>query len=185
MSNENLSTRAPSARSTRRRAPLLCALALAVPFVLAMQSGTAQAQERHGGKLALGVNAMLDGAGPFGPMVVYDAGLFHLEGIFGFEDVENDHTEFDLAGRFWYHIHSVGSADFSLGGGLGLVNFDPDAGDGTTDFEIDAGGQIRAFIVPNVAVSASLGLAILTGDSPTAISISGNFVGNAGIAYYF
>ncbi len=184
MSIANLYTEAHSDGSRRRRAgKLVCALALAVPLFLA-QAGSAEAQEGRSGSLGVGIQTMLLQDGPFGPAVIYDAGMFHLEGLFGFAD-DDATTRFDLGGRFWYHIHSAASADFSLGGGLGVVSIDPEGdAEGTTDIEIDAGAQIRAFLVPNVAVSASLGLAILTGDGDF-IAITGDLVGNAGIAYYF
>jgi hypothetical protein len=162
--------------------------ALTLALILAT-AGTALAQDDagrgggSGGPLGVGVNAML--AGPFGPTVVYDTGMFHIEGILGFQDTDAQ-TEFDIAGRFWYHISSSQAADFSLGGGLGVVSIDPagEGTEGTTDIEIDAGAQVRAFIVPNVAISASLGLAILTGDAD-AVSLTGDVTGSAGIIYFF
>ncbi len=187
MSRTNLSTQAHFDGSRRRRAgKLVCALALALPLLLA-QAGSAEAQEGRagsGGNLGVGIHTMLLPDGPFGPAVIYDTGMFHIEGLFGFAD-DDATTRFDLGGRFWYHIHSAASADFSLGGGLGVVSIDPEGGgEGTTDIEIDAGAQIRAFLVPNVAVSASLGLAILTGDADF-IAITGNLMSDVGIAYYF
>ncbi len=184
MSRSNVYTEARFDGPRRwRAAKLVCALALALPLFLA-QAGSAEAQEGRSGSLGVGVQTMLLPDGPFGPAVIYDAGMFHLEGLFGFAD-DDATTRFDLGGRFWYHIHSAASADFSLGGGLGVVSIDPEGdAEGTTDIEIDAGAQIRAFLVPNVAVSASLGLAILTGDGDF-IAITGDLVGNAGIAYYF
>lgn len=183
MSRANVHTQPTFQGSRHRRAgKLVCALALALPLFLA-QAASAEAQETRGGNLGVGVHTMLL-PDSFGPAVIYDAGAFHIEGLFAFAD-DDETTRFDLGGRFWYHIHSAASADFSLGGGLGVVSIDPAGdGEGTTDIEIDAGAQIRAFLVPNVAVSASLGLAILTGDGDF-IAITGNPVGDAGIAYYF
>ena len=184
MSRANVHIQAHFDGSRRRRAGKhVSALALAIPLLLA-QAGSAEAQEnRSGGNLGVGVHTMLL-PDSFGPAVVYDAGIFHIEGLFAFAD-DDETTRFDLGGRFWYHIHSAASADFSLGGGLGVVSIDPEGGgEGTTDIEIDAGAQIRAFLVPNVAVSGSLGLAILTGDGDF-IGITGDLVGTAGIAYYF
>jgi hypothetical protein len=183
MSEANVRTRTPTDGTRRWRAGKLLAAAAVALLVLAWQIGSAQAQERDGGNLGVGVNAMLSGGGLIGPSVVYDTGVFHIEGLLGFED--NGQTRFDVGGRFWYHIHSAQSADFSLGGGLGVISVNPEGDDdGTTDIEIDAGAQMRAFIVPNVAVSVSLGLVVLTGDAD-AIAITGDLVGGAGIAYYF
>lgn len=186
MCRERLRTNPSTIRSIRRPAGrLICALAVALPLALIGQVDSAEADERRG-NLGVGVAALLGGAdvGALGPSVIYDTGMFHIEGLFGFAD--NDaQTRFTVGGRFWYHIHSAQSADFSLGGGLGVVSIDPEGGgDSTTNVEIDAGAQLRAFIVPNVAVSASLGLGILTGDADL-IAITGDLVGQLGIAYYF
>lgn len=156
--------------------------------VLVAGAAPARAQETAGaatassvGPLGVGASAML--TGPLGPSVVYDAGLFHIEGIFGF--ASNGSTDFALGGRFWYHLSTAPSADFSLGGGLGVTSTDPDGPpEGTTDVHIDVGAQIRVFLVPNVALSAAAGLAIISGDADL-VGIFGDLVGDAGITYYF
>jgi hypothetical protein len=172
----------PAMSEANVRTKLLAAAAVALA-VMVWQTGSAQAQEGDRGNLGVGVTAMLSGGGLFSPSVAYDTGVFHIEGLLGFED--NGETRFDVGGRFWYHIHSAQSADFSLGGGLGIVNINPEGdGDSTTNVEIDGGAQLRAFIVPNVALSVSLGLVVLTGDAD-AIAITGDLFGAAGIHYYF
>jgi hypothetical protein len=164
-------------------------LAAAFAAVLALgAAGSASAQEwKTGagagvGPLGVGVAAML--TGPFGPQVVYDAGVFHVEGIVGFQS--NDATtDFDIGGRFFYHVHASQAADFSLGAGLGVTSSDPDGpAEGTTNVHIDIGPQLRAFVVPNVAISATAGLAIITGDADN-ILITGDLVGTGAITYYF
>lgn len=164
-------------------------LAAAFAAVLGLgAAGSASAQEwKTGagagvGPLGVGVAAML--TGPLGPQVVYDTGVFHIEGIVGFQS--NDATtDFDIGGRFFYHVHASQAADFSLGAGLGVTSQDPDGpAEGTTNVHIDIGPQVRAFVVPNVAVSATAGLAIITGDADN-ILITGDLVGTAGITYYF
>jgi hypothetical protein len=164
-------------------------LAAAFAAVLGLgAAGSASAQEwKTGagagvGPLGVGVSAML--TGPVGPQVVYDTGVFHIEGIVGFAS-DDAVTEFDLGGRFWYHVHATQAADFSLGAGLGVTSTDPDGpAESTTNVHIDIGPQLRAFVVPNVAISASAGLGIITGDDDF-IVIRGNLVGQAGITYYF
>jgi hypothetical protein len=176
-----------SHRAARRRGLLSCGLLAAA--VLVAGAGSARAQEPAGataggsvGPLGVGASAML--TGPIGPSVVYDAGLFHIEGILGF--ASNGATDFALGGRFWYHIHTAQSADFSLGGGVGVTSTDPDGPDeGTTDVHIDVGAQIRVFLVPNVALSAAAGLAIISGDDADLVGVFGDLVGDAGITYYF
>jgi hypothetical protein len=132
-----------------------------------------------GGGLGVGVQAMLEG--PFGAAVIYDPGPWHIEGILGF--FTNGQTALALGGRFYYHLHSSTAADFSVGGGLGIVNVSDD-GDGFTDIHLEAGAQVRAFVVPNVAVSASLGLAIVAGDGDL-VALTGQLVGGLGISYFF
>jgi hypothetical protein len=183
MSEANVRTQARGDGTRRWRAGKLLAAAVVVVAALVWQTGSAQAQEGDRGSFGVGVNTMLDIEGPLGPSVIYDTGVFHVEGLLGFQD--NGQTRFDIGGRFWYHIHAAQSADFSLGGGLGVVSIDPGGeDDNITNIEIDGGAQLRAFIVPNVALSVSLGLAVLTGDAD-AISITGDLFGSAGIAYYF
>jgi hypothetical protein len=181
MSEANVRTQARGDGTRRWWAGKLLAAAVVVA-ALVWQTGSAQAQEGDRGSLGVGVTRMLlDGS--TGPSVVYDTGVFHIEGLLGFQD--NGETRFNVGGRFWYHIHSAQSADFSLGGGLGVVSIDPGGeADNVTNIEIDGGAQLRAFIVPNVALSVSLGLAVLTGDGD-GIAITGNLFGGAGIAYYF
>jgi hypothetical protein len=167
------------------------AFALTLALVLG-SAGSALAQGRagrgagSGGPLGVGIHAMLDPGAAFGPSVVYDTGVFHVEGILAFDDVNNVGTTFDIGGHFWYHINSSQAADFSLGGGLGIISFNPDqdGADSQTDIEIDAGAQIRVFLVPNVALSASLGLALITGDNDST-SLTGEPTGAAGITYFF
>jgi hypothetical protein len=123
--------------------------------------------------------------GPIGPAVVYDAGVFHIEGILGFAD-NNASTEIDLGGRFWYHLHSVGNADFSVGGGLGFatISFDGPGNNSQTVIDLEGGAQLRYFLVDNVGLSVSLGLAILAGDGD-GVDLTGDLNGAGGIVYYF
>ena len=157
---------------------MVMALAMVAP-------ATAGAQENvragSGGGFGVGVHAMLLGA--VGPAIVYDTGVFHIEGLLAF--ASNGQTDIDVGGRFWYHVHASQAADFSLGGGLGVQSSDPEGDvEGTTDIEIDAGVQLRVFIVPNVSLSASAGLAIITGDSDF-LSLTGELTGDTGLTYFF
>jgi hypothetical protein len=53
-----------------------------------------------------------------------------------------------------------------------------------TDVFLEPGFQIRAFVVPNVALSFSGGLIIGAADA-SELDISGNVVAEAGVHYYF
>jgi len=181
-------TETPSDRSRRFRVALFSAVVVAVTLG---HAGSALAQDRAragGGALGVGVSAML--TGPVGPTIVYDAGAFHVEGIFGF--ASNGATEFDLGGRFWYHVNSASAADFSLGGGVGVTTIDPDGpAEGETNIHFDVGAQVRMFLVPNVAVMAAAGLGIVsgedddTGEENDLIIVRGDLIGSAGLAYFF
>jgi hypothetical protein len=114
-------------------------------------------------------------------------GRFHVDGLFGL--YHDTATDFDLGVRGWYHIHAASSADFSVGAGVGMIRRKrglPAGASAQWDFEMDIGAQIRAFIVPNVALLGSLGLGLYIPDSgPTALEVAGNLVGTVGAAYYF
>jgi hypothetical protein len=137
-----------------------------------------------GSAIGVGVHAML--AGPVGPSIVYNGGRFHIEGILAFTDVEMA-NEMAIAGRGWFHVHESPSASLSVGGGIGFVNSEMDNGiGGSVDSSVtvlEGGAQVRFFATRNVALSASLGLALLAGDAD-AVSITGQLTGGFGITYF-
>ena len=141
---------------------------------------------------------MLDGTG--GGLFTWGSpsGGFHVDGILGVHRLSqngNNTTRYGLGGRFWYHVHAATFADFSLGGGLGIHHYETNPGgpgnDSRIDVSLEVGGQIRAFIVPNVALLADLGLGVTFGPTDDILlgaqSIGGgDFVaGTLGIAYFF
>lgn len=138
------------------------------------------------GNLSLGTGGSI--AGPVGPSFVYNGGRFHLEAILAYEDVDGGGNTLALAGRGWFHVHESPGATLSIGGGLGVVNSEVNTGVGTTDFSltvIEAGAQIRFFVTRNVALAASLGLSILSGDNDAdAFMVSGQLTGGLGITYF-
>jgi hypothetical protein len=111
-------------------------------------------------------------------------GRFHVEGLFGL--TSSGSTAFDFGARGWYHIHAASSADFSLGAGFALLSHKEAPADRQWDFEMDLGAQIRAFIVPNVAVLGAVGMALYLPDSgSTTVTFGGHLVGMFGVAYFF
>ncbi|MEO8842236.1 MAG: hypothetical protein ABI591_30905 [Kofleriaceae bacterium] len=153
--------------------------------------GFAGAANAGGQAGSIGVGAEYQMSGVGGLSVVYDAGLFHLGGMIGFDDPAGaNNTVFQLAGEFYYHVHHSAFADFGLGGSLGF-NSVPVAAMGmnqrNTDVYLEPGFQIRAFLSSNVALSATAGLVIGTVDD-SRVAITGQNVGAAGgvgIHYYF
>jgi hypothetical protein len=147
----------------------------------------------HGVGPGVGVTGMLLG-GPAGLSLAYDGGPWHAEAMLGLiKPGSGVRANFDLGARFWYHLHATANADFSVGGGLGYVRIGRSApASATNGIFIEAGGQIRAFITSNVALSASLGLSIATADFEAyglgGQSLAGQTLGGfagVGLHYYF
>jgi hypothetical protein len=156
----------------------------------------------HGRGIGVGAITMLNGFD--GALVTWGSpgGGFHADGFFGLRHYNpngNATTSFSIGGRFWYHVHAAQFADFSLGGGLGLLHWNTNPGNAGNDSRLDlalqVGGQIRAFVVPNVALLADLGLGVFFGPNDNILiggqSVGGGGGGNSfvsgtlGIAYFF
>jgi hypothetical protein len=156
---------------------------LAAMMVFA-SAGTASAGGQPG---SIGIGAELQLSNLGGVSANYDAGKFHVGGFLGFTDPTGASNEtFDIGGRFFYHIASTATSDFSVGGGIGIQTVNhPAPQDRSNSVFIEPGFQIRAFIVSNVALSFTGGLSIGTGDADTNLKITGDFTGTAGVHYYF
>jgi len=190
-----------------RRMILVASTFIAVAF-LTVSSAQAQPTEAsatispatsgRGHGLGVGAMSMLNGFD--GALVTWGSGGFHADGFFGLRHYSpnnnnNTSTAFSVGGRFWYHVHAAQFADFSLGGGLGLWHWNTNPGnpnnDSRLDLALEVGGQIRAFIVPNVALLADLGLGVTFSQTDDLLigaqSVGGGrFVaGTLGIAYFF
>ena len=164
-------------------------ISLLVSMIVLGLAGAAHAGGQAG-SIGVGAEYQLSGGG--GLSVVYDAGLFHVGGMVGFDDPQGaNNTVFELAGEFYYHVHHSAFADFGLGGSLGFDSVPVVAPMGTnqrnTEVYLEPGFQIRAFLSSNVALSATAGLVIGTVDA-SRVAITGQNVGAAGgvgIHYYF
>ena len=165
----------------------------------------------HGRGVGVGAATMLNGTS--GALFTWGSagGGLHVDGLFGLHHYRdnptgNNTTSFTVGGRFWYHLHAASFADFSVGGGIGFISWTNNPGTGASDSRLDlsmeVGGQIRAFIVPNVALLANLGFGATFGNndnimiggqsvtgsgSPEAANAGDNnfVVGTLGIAYFF
>jgi hypothetical protein len=162
------------------------------------------ASSGHGRGIGVGAITMLNGTS--GGLFTWGnpSGAYHIDGFFGLHRYNQNNTyttAFSIGGRGWYHVHAASFADFSLGGGIGLLRWETNPGqpgnDDRIDVSLEVGGQMRAFIVPNVALIADLGLGVTFGQNDN-IMIGGqsfgdggtggdrNFVlGTLGIAYFF
>jgi hypothetical protein len=164
------------------------------------------ASSGHGRGIGVGAITMLNGTS--GGLVTWGnpSGAFHIDGFFGLHRYHYDPgntstTAFSVGGRGWYHIHAASFADFSLGGGIGLTRWETAPGqpgnDDRIDVSLEVGGQMRAFIVPNVALIADLGLGVTFGQHDDIMIGSQSFgsggtgdnrnfvLGTLGIAYFF
>ena len=166
------------------------ALMSAAALVVLGAAGSARAETPVHGNLGIGIADTL--GGPTGINGVFDAGPWHAEATLGLASA-NSTSRIELAGHGWFHLHSGASSDFSVGGGLSLDRVDPPgdkpaaAGGGSnaqTTVGIDLGFQIRAFVTSNVAVAATGGLQVLTGDGDGFV-IGGQPVGAFSLTYFF
>ncbi|HEX7700194.1 MAG TPA: hypothetical protein VF403_05720 [Kofleriaceae bacterium] len=163
---------------------------LLVSMIVLGLAGAAHAGGQAG---SIGVGAEYQMSGVGGLSVVYDAGLFHVGGMIGFDDPAGaNNTVFQLAGEFYYHVHHSAFADFGLGGSLGFNSVPvPPMGmvgnQRNTEVYLEPGFQIRAFLSSNVALSATAGLIIGTVDASRVAITGQNFgaSGGVGIHYYF
>ncbi len=167
------------------------------------------ASSSRGRGIGVGAITMLNGTS--GLLVTWGTGSFHVDGFAGLHHYRpqpapyTSTTDFGFGGRFWYHIHAASFADFSAGGGIGFNRWVSNPGgpgeDSHFDVSFEVGAQIRAFIVPNVALIGDLGLgatfgsndnlliggqSIGGGGEPEAANGGSNFMlGSLGIAYFF
>ena len=139
---------------------------------------------------SLGVGAEFDLNGLGGISMNFDGGRFHTGIGVGFSDPEGpNNTEFDLFGRFYFHVASSAMADFGLGGMIALqtlpaANPNP-ANQRDTNVFLEPGFQIRLFVASNVALSFAAGITIGVADN-TGVAITGQGLnGEAGVHYYF
>ena len=151
-----------------------------------------------GGAIGVGAVVWLGPTGNNGPVTgaefVYDMSQLHIEGVFGFGTASQNGastTGVDVGVAGWYHLAKGNMADFSIGGGAGLVYHSaPGAGNSSTGFSLEPGAEARVFLSPNFALSARVGFAIGFGDnnSPTSFGLGGattGTTGGLGFVYFF
>ena len=157
-----------------------------VAALIAALAGTARAGGQAG---SIGVGAEFQLSGVGGLSANYDEGRFHAGGFLSFADPPGvNNTVFDIGGRFYWHLASTASSDFSIGGSLGIQSVYQNPGNNVsprlTNLFLEPGFQIRAFVAPNVALSFTGGFSIGTVDA-SGVQITGDAVATAGVHYYF
>jgi hypothetical protein len=121
---------------------------------------------------------------------VYDASMWRVNALLAMESAGA--TDLFLGGKFWYNLHTGVASDFAVGGGLGILFDGDDAGgpgdDDQTHFVIEAGIQLRAFVVPNVAIGGTAGIGFVILDEAAGddfFLLGGQIMGGLGIWYFF
>jgi len=139
-----------------------------------------------GTAFGVGIHAFL--TGPYGPSLVYNMHRFHIEGILAFQNAGG--TSVAIGGKFWFHVHQTRTSTLSLGGGAAFestetMTIDPRTGTNAkaTNIDLEGGAQIRFFVTDNVALSAAVGLAIVTGDGDF-VALTGQLQGAVGLTYF-
>jgi hypothetical protein len=164
-------------------------IVLSVFALLFLVSRTGSAQNAPG-RTGFGVGAEATTTNIVGATFVYDAAVFHLDALLGAELTKND-TNVATAVRFFFPLHHGQAADFSIGPGVGFVHGrhnDPAPGVGTTNnnqLHLEGALQIRAFVVSNVAFSASAGLGVIVDNGNNRARIDGQVGAALGITYFF
>ena len=130
--------------------------------------------------------ALAEGSGA--TALVYNMHRFHIEGIIAFQNAGG--TNVAIGGKFWFHVHQTRASTLSIGGGAAFesvetMTIDPRTGSNAkaTNLDLEGGAQIRFFATDNVALSAAVGLAIVTGDGDF-VGLTGQLEGAVGLTYF-
>jgi len=147
-----------------------------------------------GSGAGIGVGAAVTLTGGTLAQFVYDQPIWHLEGLFAFSSTStmgggDRGSSIGFGAGGWYHFHRGASSDFSLGAALVVGTNSPNGGGGsTTVTSFEPGAQVRAFITPNVALHARVGLSFQFGDTQgggTDLRLLGQAQGAFGFTYFF
>jgi hypothetical protein len=149
------------------------------------------APARGAGRAGFGAGAEYTLTGLLGGTFVYDAGTWHADVLLN-SNFAHAQNQIGVAGRFFFVLHQSAAADFSIGPGIGFVHRHRENDDGSNpqdfnDIHVEGGLQIRAFVVSNVALSASAGIGAVFPSSPdhSSASIGGQAGASFGITYFF
>lgn len=130
--------------------------------------------------LSFGSDNLSVGGG--GLLLSYDARLWRVEGLFGMTSL-GELIAVRGGGRLLFAVHDTERSDFSVGAGGYVIH--ASSNNDVTLGEIDLMAQLRAFLVENVALMASVGMSIVVGQGDPLITVGGQVSGSLGIVYYF
>jgi hypothetical protein len=159
-----------------------------VAFVLFASRTSFAQQAPRAARTGFGIGAEATTTGIVGGTFVYDASAFHIDALLGGTFNPED-SVVAVAGRLFFPLHTSQSADFSIGPGVGIQRrTDRPANEpsvSTNAAHIEGAVQIRAFVVPNVALSASAGVGAVFRNGSNSAVIGGQLGGALGITYFF
>lgn len=133
----------------------------------------------------------IPGGGLLGPEAgisgVYDHLKWRVSALLNVIFVEDVEVAFGFGGRFFYVLHAMQWADFSVGAGLGFQYYDntSSSNDSIVGGYLEGLAQIRVFVVRNVSINATGGVLLRVGDGPTAFALTGQAQGAFGLTYFF
>lgn len=121
-----------------------------------------------------------------GVSLVYDLRRFRVATFFSLLVDDGGADGVAVGGRFLFALHRARRADFSLGVGTALGHvFNPGPAPDLTYVVVEGLGQIRVFLVDNVALTGTLGLAFAAGEGRLLFGIGGQLTGSFGLTYFF
>ncbi len=153
-------------------------------LVLAAGSRAASAGGSSG---SFGAGGQVNLFGVGGPTAAYDGGKWHADAFLGYADhrknINTGRFVLGFGADFWFHVHQTAMSDFGVGGGLSFYH-ENNTPNNFNGFYIILGGQMRVFVVSNVALSATLGFGVATADDDGQL-LANDITGDLGITYYF
>lgn len=129
-------------------------------------------------------------AGTASLLVGYDAVYLQYElsgGIgLGKNPLEASSSDtYQLAARFGLPLHRGTRADFSLLVGGGATFIKPPSKGVHTVGTIGIGPRFRAFVTPNIALAAALGITVVIDNNGAAAFVGARPLGSAAVVYFF
>ena len=171
---------------------LMCALLhSAEPATKEAAPKDAPAEQRQ---TAFGLGAQTEIVGPIGGVSgvlgAYDGLWFQVEANIGLAILEDGTSveatdALSVAVRLFFPLHRATRADLSLGGGAALTFLTRPAAPREHAWAFGLGLRARIFVVPNVAITGTLGVAGVLREGASQFLVAARPLGAAGFIYYF